>query len=353
MSKRIAVVGAGAVGGYVAAGLTRGGHDVVVIDPWHEHVEAIRTRGMELYGMTPEERHTVKINALHLTEAQHLAKEKPIDIALVSTKSYDTVWATMLIKQYLAPGGCVVSMQNCINEEAVASVVGWGRTLGCIVTGGVGVDLYEPGHIRRGYAKRPEVTSFYIGEPSGLITKRSEEIAEIMSCVDTAHATDNLWGERWTKLCVNGMRNGVSAATGMGGNARDGHDAVRRVCIKLGGESVRVGQKMGFRLGKIGTLDPETLAKASEGDAAALKEIEGLMLDGTSGSLRSEYQRPSMAQDMAKGRRTEIEFMNGLIAREGEANGVPAPTHAMLTRQVLRVERGEIPPAPENVLVNS
>jgi 2-dehydropantoate 2-reductase len=353
MSKRIAVVGAGAVGGYVAAGLTRAGYDVVAIDPWHEHVEAIRTHGMELYGMTPEERHTVKINAMHITEAQHLAKEKPIDIALVSTKSYDTVWATMLIKQYLAPGGCVVSMQNCINEEAVASVVGWGRTLGCIVTGGVGVDLYEPGHIRRGYAKRPEVTSFYIGEPSGLITKRSEEIAEIMHSVDTAHATDNLWGERWTKLCVNGMRNGVSAATGMGGNARDAHDAVRRVCIKLGGESVRVGQKMGFKLGKIGALDPETLAKASEGDAGALKEIEAQMVDSTSGAWRSEYQRPSMAQDMEKGRRTEIEFMNGLIAREGEKNGVPAPTHAMITRQVLRVERGEIPPAPENVLVNS
>ena len=45
--------------------------------------------------------------------------------------------------------------------------------------------------------------------------------------IDNAHATDNLWGERWTKLCVNGMRNGVSAATGMGGNARDSHDAIR------------------------------------------------------------------------------------------------------------------------------
>ena len=353
MRKRIAVVGAGAVGGYVAAGLTEGGHDVTVIDPWHEHVEAIRTHGMELYGMTPAERRTVKINAIHLTEAQNLAKQKPIDIALISTKSYDTKWAVRLISQYLAPGGCVVSMQNCINEEFLASVVGWGRTLGCIVTGGVGVDLYEPGHIRRGYAKRPEVTSFYVGEPSGLITKRSQEIADIMGCVDTAVATDNLWGERWTKLCVNGMRNGVSAATGMGGNDRDGHDAVRRVCIKLGGESVRVGQKLGYRLGKVGTLDPEKLALASEGNAAAMAEIEKLMLDGTAGSLRSEYQRPSMAQDMAKGRRTEIEFMNGVIATEGERLGVDARTHAMLTRQVLRVERGEIPPAPENVLSNA
>jgi 2-dehydropantoate 2-reductase len=353
MKKRIAVVGAGAVGGYVGAYLAAGGHDVTLIDPWPEHVDAIRAHGIELYGMTEPERRTIPVPAMHVTEVQSLAKQQPIDIAFIAVKSYDTVWASMLITQYLSANGCLVSMQNCINEERIASIAGWGRTLGCIVTGGVGVDLYEPGHIRRGYAKRPEVTCFYIGEPHGKITKRAQEIAEIMNCVDTSVATDNLWGERWTKLCVNGMRNGVSAATGLGGNERDRHDAIRRVCIKLGGESVRVGQKLGYRLGKIGALDPEKLALASESNRAALDEIESLLLSATDEGLRSPYQRPSMAQDMAKGRRTEIEFMNGFIASEGARVGVRAPTHEMLTRQVLRVERGEIPPRPENVLVNS
>jgi 2-dehydropantoate 2-reductase len=354
MAKRIAIVGAGAVGGYVGAHLTAGGHNVTLIDPWPAHVEAMKANGLEIYGMTPQERMTVKVNAMHLTEAQNLAKQQPIDIAFISVKSYDTVWATQMIAQYLSPGGCVVSMQNCINEERVANVVGWGRTLGCIVTGGVGVDLYEPGHIRRGYAKRADIDSFYIGEPTGLVTKRSEEIADIMSCVDASIATDNLWGERWTKLCVNGMRNGVSAATGMGGNARDHHDAVRRICIQLGGEAVRVGQKLGYKLGKVGALPPETLARAMEGDGASYTQIEKLLVDGGAGQAeRSDYQRPSMGQDMEKGRRTEIEFMNGFIASEGRRAGVAAPTHEMLTRQVLRVERGEIPQRPENVLVNS
>ena len=353
MHKRIAVVGAGAVGGYVGACLAHAGHDVTLIDPWPEHVEAIRANGMNLYGMTDAERRTVKLPAMHLTEAQTLAKQRPIDIALVSVKSYDTIWATTLIAQYLAPGGCVVSMQNCVNEERVASVVGWGRTLGIIVGGGVGVDLYEPGHIRRGYTRRPDAIAFYVGEPTGRITRRAAELAAIMNDVDAAKATDNLWGERWTKLCVNGMRNGVSAATGMGGNERDRHDAIRRICIGLGGESVRVGQALGYKLGKIGVLDPEKLALASEGNRAALDEIETAMLAGTDGSWRAPYQRPSMAQDMAKGRRTEIELMNGYIASEGARVGVPAPTHEMLTRQVLRVERGELSPRPENVLVNT
>ena len=353
MKKNIVVVGAGAVGGYVGSSLWHAGHDVTLVDPWPEHVETIRAHGMNLYGMTEAERKTIKVPAIHLTEVQNFAKRRPIDIALISVKSFDTIWACQMIKQYLAPSGIVVSMQNCVNEERVASVAGWGRTLGIIVGGGVGVDLYEPGHIRRGYAKRPHVTSFYVGEPSGIITPRAVELAAIMNDCDTAKATDNLWGERWTKLCVNGMRNGVSAATGMGGNARDRHDAVRRICVALGGESVRVGQALGYKLGPIGTLPPESLARAMEGDKAAIAEIENLMVGGADEGLRASYQRPSMAQDMAKGRRTEIELMNGFIASEGARVGVAAPTHEMLTRQVLRVEKGEIPPRTENVLVNS
>jgi 2-dehydropantoate 2-reductase len=354
MAKRIAIMGAGAVGGYAGAHMTAAGHDVTLIDPWPEHVDAMKAQGLQISGMTPEERLSVRVNAMHITEVQSLAKQQPIDIAFVAVKAYDTVWATTLIRQYLSASGCVVSMQNCINEERVAEVVGWGRTLGCIVTGGVGVDLYQPGHIRRGYAKRPDITSFYVGEPSGKITRRSEEIADILASVDASKATDNLWGERWTKLCVNGMRNGVSAATGMGGNARDGHAAVRRICIQLGGEAVRVGQKLGYRLGKVGALPYEMLARAMEGDTACYSAIERLMTEGGAGQAeRSDYQRPSMAQDMEKGRRTEIEFMNGFIASEGAQVGVKAPTHEMLTRQVLRVERGEIPARPENVLVNT
>jgi 2-dehydropantoate 2-reductase len=353
MAKRIAFVGAGAIGGYIGAGLTACGHDVTLIDPWPEHVEAMRANGLHLYGMTEPENRVVRVNAMHLTEVQQLAKQQPIDIAFIAVKSYDTIWATMMIRQYLAPGGFVVSSQNCINEERIAGVVGWGRTVGCVVGGGIGVELFEPGHVRRTMMKNPNVYALHVGEPHGRISKRIEELAEMLNDVDNAHATDNLWGERWTKLCVNGMRNGVSAATGMGGNARDSHDAVRRVCIRLGGESVRVGQALGFKLGKVGALEPEKLALAYEGNRGALEEIESLMLAGSSAAARSDLQRPSMAQDMAKGRRTEIEFMNGFIAEKGAEIGVPAPTHAMLTEVVKRVERGELAADPANVLVNS
>src|SRR6476469_10659848 len=149
MGKRIAVVGVGALGGYVGGNLAHSGEDVTLIDFWPENIEAIRSRGLELDGVTPEEKFTVKnVKTMHLTEVQSLSKQKPIDIAFVSVKSYDTEWATMLIKPYLAPDGFVVSLQNCVNEEKIASIVGWGKTLG-VVASVISVDMHDPARIRR------------------------------------------------------------------------------------------------------------------------------------------------------------------------------------------------------------
>ena len=75
----------------------------------------MRKNGIRLSGTAAAEKHTVPVNAAHVTDVQGLVKQKPIDIAFVSVKSYDTEWATMMIRQYLAPDGFVVSLQNCIN----------------------------------------------------------------------------------------------------------------------------------------------------------------------------------------------------------------------------------------------
>jgi 2-dehydropantoate 2-reductase len=350
MGKRIAFVGAGALGGYVGGYFARDGHDVTLIDPWPEHIETIRRQGLALNGLTPEEQFTVTTaKTMHLTEVQSLAKQKPIDIAFVAVKSYDTEWATMMIRPYLAPDGYVVSLQNCLNEERIAGIVGWGKTVGCIAAR-ISVDLHEAGHIRRTVAKGgAQHTVFRVGEVHGRVTKRAEELAQMIAAIDSVRVTTNLWGERWSKLCLNGMRNGVSAATGLSGNAGDRHDTIRRFAVQLGGEAVRVGQALGYELEHIGNLDPDRLALASEGDRAALAEIESVMIAGSNAGARSDLQRPSMGQDMLKGRRTEIDFLNGFIVEKGKTTGWPAKANAALTEIVKRVERGEIPARPENI----
>ncbi len=346
MQKRIAIVGAGALGGYVGGSLAHLGHDVTLIDAWPEHVETIRARGLELDGMTPEERFVVKsAKTLHLTEVQSLARQ-PVDIAMVAVKSYDTAWATALIKPYLTPEGFVLSLQNCLNEETVASVVGWGRTVGAVASL-ISVDLYEPAHIRRTMAKGGDkYTIFRIGEPHGRVTRRVEELAEWFRGIDSAKVTTNLWGERWSKLVQNGMGNGVTAATGLTSGDCLRNPVIRKFQIALAGEAIRVGQALGFPLEKVRGLEPERLARAAEGDAAALAECEAALVPKAEANPRANIQRPSMAQDILKGRRTEIDAMNGFIAARGAAVGVPAPSHVKLTEIVTRVERGELKPSP-------
>ena len=347
MGKRIAFVGAGALGGYVGGWFAQLGLDVTLIDPWPEHVEAIRARGLELDGLTPEEKLVVRnAKTLHLTEVQSLAK-RPVDIAFVSVKSYDTAWAAALIKPYLSPEGCAVSLQNCLNEETIAGVVGWGRTLG-VVASLISVDLFEEGKIRRTMPKGGDKhTVFRVGEPHGRITQRVEELAGWFARIDSAKATGNLWGERWSKLVQNAMGNGVSAATGLSSSDCTRDPAIRRFQIQLAREGIRVGQALGYPMEKIRGLDPERIARAGEGDAAALAEVEAAMMPKAGANPRADIQRPSMAQDILKGRRTEIDAMNGLIAARGAEAGVPAPANAKLTEIVTRVERGEVKPSPE------
>ena len=352
--KRIAVVGAGAIGGYVGGYLKRAGYDVTLVDPWPEHVETIRRDGLEITGVDESEAFTVQVPTLHVTELQSLSKQRPIDIAFVSVKSYDTEWATLMIAPYLAPDGYIVSLQNCINEPRIAALVGWDKTVGCIAAL-LSSELHAPGRIRRqaarGGGSDPHAV-FRVGEVHGRVTRRLDELSEMIAAVDTVSATVNLWGERWSKLCVNGMRNGISAATGLGGVARDRNDTLRKLSIDLGGEAVRVGQALGYALEDIGNIDPETLARASEGDRAAFKAVEELIMGGASIRGRSERQRPSMAQDMAKGRRTEIDFINGVIVERGQAIGRATPANVRLVEVVRRVEHGEIPARPENLLTN-
>src|SRR4029077_898248 len=245
MAKRIAVVGAGALGGYVGGSLAHLGHDVTLIDPWPEHVETIRARGLELDGVTAEEKFVVKRGkTLHLREVQSLAKT-PVDIAMVAVKSYDTAWATALIAPYLAADGFVVSLQNCLNEETIAAQVGWGRTVG-VVASVISVALFEAGRIRRTVAKGGDKhTVFRVGEPHGRVTRRVEELAEWLRGIDSSKVTTNLWGERWSKLVANGMGNGVTAATGLTSNDCLRDDAIRRFQIRLAGEAIRVGQALG------------------------------------------------------------------------------------------------------------
>jgi len=335
---RIAVVGAGAVGGYVGTQLARRGHDITFIDPWPAHVEAIRSLGMEIHGVTEAEHCIQQVPALHLTEVQGLSRQRPIDIALIAMKSYDTVWAAQMIAPY--------SLQNCINEEVIAGIVGWGRVLGAIASL-ITVELTGPGHVKRAAGKSGASHTVYrVGEPHGRISPRAEFITSLLALSDSALTTTNLWGERWSKLVANVMGNGIAAATGMVAKDATADDAIRAFAARLGSEAIRVGQALGYGLEEVLHLDPEIIARAGEGDAEARAAYDAQRLADTQKPGGGAH-RASMGQDMVKGRRTEIEFLNGFVVAKGAEIGIAAPANAALTEIVKRVERGEAAPSPD------
>jgi 2-dehydropantoate 2-reductase len=347
MGKKIAIMGTGAVGGYTGAHMVKAGEDVTFIDPWPEHVEHMKKHGLRVTHAKDFPEFTVPVRALHLTEVQQLAKEKPIDIAFVCTKSYDTAWATMMIRQYLAPDGFVVSLQNCMNEETVAGVVGWGKTLGCVASS-ITVNLPAPGYIHRGAGKGGAAHIVYrAGEIHGRISSRAEEVARLVGHADSSKATNNLWGERWSKLVANVMGNGLSACTGLPGGDMLQSEPLRRFSTRLGSEAVRVGQAHGYQLEEILHMSPDIIARAGEGDEEAIKASDAQRFKDA-GRVSAE-QKPSMGQDMEKGRRTEIEFINGYIVREGEKVGITARANAILTDLVKKVERGELKADPRHI----
>ena len=344
MGKRIVVVGAGAVGGYTGGHMARNGADVTFIDPWPEHVESIRAHGIQLSGVTEQERFSVAVETLHLSDVQRLSREPSVDIAFICMKSYDTEWAAALIRPYLAPEGFVVSLQNCINEETVAGVVGWGKTVGCIASL-IAVDLHAPGQVKRTIGIGGEMhTVFRVGEVHGRTTERTEEVAALLRSADSARVTTNLWGERWTKLVANVMRNCVSASTGMGGSTRDRDERARGLTFRLAGEAIRVGRVLGYDIANIAGMKPDDLVAAAAGSQKAQAACtEELMIQC---ERRTDEQIPSMGQDIRKGRRTEIDFINGLIVERGRQAGIETPVNAAMVALMKRVERGELSPSP-------
>jgi 2-dehydropantoate 2-reductase len=347
MGKKIVVLGAGAIGGYAGGHMARGGEDVTLIDPWPDHVNHMNKHGLRLDGVTTQECCVVPVKAIHLTDVQALAKGRPVDIAFVCVKSYDTEWATAMIKQYLAPHGFVVSLQNCMNEETVARVAGPERTLGCIAST-IAAELIGPGHVQRNVPLGGEEhIVFRVGEMHGRITERALEVAALLRNADSAKATNNLWGERWSKLTVNAMRNGLSAATGLSGKQRDSLPKTRDISLRLGAEAIRVGLALGYRLEKIAGVGAEKLVAAVDGDKKARAEVDADF--DRQVAQRSDDQRPSMGQDMRKGRRTEIELINGLVAAKGDETGIPTPVNKALVQAVKRVERGEATASPDVV----
>ena len=333
---RIGIIGAGAIGCVVGGLLTKAGHDVTLVDQWPEHIETMKQRGLRLSGTCGE--HTIPVKALHIHELQGVAT--PFEAIFVSVKSYDTEWAAQMALAYLKqPDGVVVDFQNGVNDERVASVVGKARCLGCVIT--IGAGMYEPGHAMRTDSGS---VGFKIGEHDGRDTPRAQALARVMNDVAGAKVTTNLWGERWSKLAVNCMANPLAGLSGLGSAEVRTAPIPRRIAIHVAAEVIQVGRAAGYEVEPIYGIDARRFVDAAQG-----KGRDAVEADMAASVKFLTGGRPSMLQDVMKGRRTEIDYLNGYVSQQGKRLGVATPVNDAVVAAVRQHGVGTLKPDPKNL----
>ena len=184
----------------------------------------------------------------------------------------------------------------------------------------IGVACWKPGEVERGMEKGGNKGHdvFRVGEHDGRITPRIEAVAEMLKVVDGSLVTDNLWGERWSKLSANSMGNPVQGMSGLGSFEIASSEIGRAITIHLAAESSRVGLAQGYTIPKINGETAERWA-----DAGRRETWEALDTMLTPKSASGRNWKASMAQDVTKGRPTEIDYMNGHVVAKGREKRHP------------------------------
>lgn len=288
-------MGAGAIGCYYGGMLARAGHDVTLIGR-AQHVEAIQRAGLRFETKAFDER--VRVHAS--TEPQAV---RGAELVLFCVKSQDTESAGKALAAHVAREAAIVSMQNGVdNAERLAAVLGREVIPGVVY---VAVEMAGPGHVR--HHGRSELA---IGRAPA-----SEAIAAAFRAAGVpVEISENVTGVLWAKLIVNCAYNALSAITQLPYGRLVAGAGIPAVMRDIVDECLAVARAAGIEV---------------DGDMHKAAERIAQTMPG---------QYSSTAQDLARGKKTEIEHLNGVVVRKGEALGVPTPANRMLVALVKLLE---------------
>ncbi|MBJ7897035.1 ketopantoate reductase family protein [Bacillus atrophaeus] len=326
---RIAVLGAGSLGTIVGAYLAAGGMDVELIDTYQAHVDALNHKGAKVIGTTDFQ---AKVKAITPEN-----KSGKYDLVLLLTKQLynDSVLQELL--PFLGADSIVCSLQNGIPEEKVASIVGRERTIAGSVE--FGATFIEPGvsRLTTEYTHFKKY-AFQIGELNGEITERIQRIKSILDLVGGTHISDNLVGTKWSKLLINNAFSGLSAAlNGKYGDILDNEIGIVSA-VHIADETIKVGHANGVTFAKMGGLDIESLELTNENDLPDRIQTFRAAMES------SRLLKASMLQDIEKKRKTEIDYINGVVPRLAEGKGISTPYNDMVVKLVKTAEQYQTVP---------
>jgi 2-dehydropantoate 2-reductase len=302
---KIVMLGAGAMGSLFGAMLSRSANqDVWLLDIWEEHIRRVKSHGLVVES---EEQETVfKVRATTNPEEVGIA-----DLIVVFVKAYLTSDAVEFGLPMVGPETLFLSLQNGLgNIESIKSVISDAPVVAGVTS--QGSTMLGPGRIRHG-GRGPTI----IGQIDSGITPRVEFIASVLndSGIPT-EVSDRIEGLIWEKLLINVGINAVTAITGL-----------------------RNGELLNFE-------ETGALMKMAVDEAEQVALKKGILVksnpvqrvfDVCQATARN---RSSMGQDIDNRRRTEVDFINGAIVREGNALGIPTPVNTALTLLIKTIEAG-------------
>jgi 2-dehydropantoate 2-reductase len=315
---RYTVVGAGAIGGTVGAHMVRGGESVLFVDRDAEHVRAMREHGLTIRGFA--ETFTVRVDAI--TPDEMPAR---LDVVLLACKAPATESAVTSFADRLATDGCVVSLQNGLNELTIARLVGQQRTIGAFVN--FSADYLEPGVIHFGGRG-----AFFIGELDGQLTPRLETLRQALAHWGNVQATDNIWGFLWGKQAYGAMLFATALTNDSMADAIDQH---RQVTVALAREVLRVAAAQGIQPLGFDGFEPHAIAAA---DRSVVDASLARLIDVRRGD---EKTHSGVWRDMAvRKRRTEVDAHFGPIIRDAHDRGLPVPLLKRMVEMIHEIEEG-------------
>lgn len=339
---RILVVGAGGIGGTIAGYLARSWRDVTVVDAWDRHVESIRRKGLRI--VAPGGTFTLRMRAY--TPDDLPAEAGPFDVLIVAVKAYDTMAALECAAPRLGAAATVLCAQNGITELAASRVVTADRIVGCVVT--LAAEFSQPGTVHRTSPEGWPVLT--IGALRGRGGSDLHALADLLAPVGEIRISSDILAELWSKLARNAMTNGIAALTGATTRVLWSDARFLPVVIDAAAETVAVARADGVDVPPIAGVAPAPLLLAArDGDPSAMREVAHRLRAFAYERTAERDHAPSMLQDARKGRRTEVDEINGWVAERGRAVEVATPVNTAIVENVHRLERGELRIHPDNI----
>lgn len=333
---RAAIMGVGAIGLVLGAIINQNGGRVDLIDPWPEHVQALKNQGATITG-------TLEVPGVPVHAFTPDAVEGEYDLIILLTKQTGTRQALEALLPHLAQDGVVCTLQNGIPENLVASIVGEKRTMGGIVM--FAASFVGPGVTRCTSGKKfmETATLVELGEISGEMTPRLAAVKQLLEHAGKIEALDNLMDLRWTKLLINATASGMSASLGqpMGGFLDDRQAMF--ALSKIGDEAGRVAHAKGYKLVGINGNNFEKALLAPGQTAYDTRDFFFPLWDAQHRDMKA-----SMLNDLEAKRPTEIDYINGEVARAGREVNIATPYNDTVVALVKMAESHKVVPYMED-----